>query len=212
MKDVKRGILVFDVETTGLPRNYNAPTTDLDNWPRIVQMAWGLYTDGGRELDCKVFVIKPDGFIIPGDAARVHGITTEKAEKEGVALKDVLLKFSTFVYFADILVAHNIDFDLPIIKAEYIRSGFETKLEKIPKFCTMKETVELCKLPGPHGYKWPRLGELYKELFGSTMENAHDAKVDVMVCAKCYFKLREEEKGGHSSHNFSCGYPALRTL
>ena len=55
--------LFFDTETTGLPRNWKAPVTDLDNWPRMVQIAW-ILTDGeGEQLDIADYIIKPGVFI-----------------------------------------------------------------------------------------------------------------------------------------------------
>ena len=77
--------LFFDTETTGLPRNWKAPVTDLNNWPRLVQLAYLYYDADGKKImggDC---IIKPEGFTIPTDASRVHGITTERALEEGVA-------------------------------------------------------------------------------------------------------------------------------
>lgn len=66
----------FDTETAGLPKNFSAPTTDVDNWPRLVQLSW-ILTDERKE----VFIIRPDGFTIPEEASNVHGITTERASE-----------------------------------------------------------------------------------------------------------------------------------
>ena len=77
--------LFFDTETTGLPRNWKAPVTDLNNWPRMVQIAWILCDDKGNRVESADYIIKPENFVIPQDASRVHGITTEKAINEGDA-------------------------------------------------------------------------------------------------------------------------------
>src|SRR6218665_4146997 len=81
--------LIFDTETTGLPRDWNAPYTDLDNWPRAVQIAWQLHDDLGNLIEAKDYLIQPDGFDIPFDAERIHGISTALAQKDGVPLAQV---------------------------------------------------------------------------------------------------------------------------
>ena len=77
--------LIFDTETTGLPRNYNAPISDSENWPRAVQIAWQLHDEKGALLEHKDFLIIPDGYTIPYDAERIHGISTELATEQGVS-------------------------------------------------------------------------------------------------------------------------------
>ena len=75
--------LIFDTETTGLPQNYSAPISDLDNWPRVVQLAWQLHDQAGNYLSGGNYIIKPDGFTIPFNAEKVHGISTQRALDEG---------------------------------------------------------------------------------------------------------------------------------
>lgn len=57
--------LFFDTETTGLPKRWNAPVTDLENWPRLVQLAWIMYDDRGNMLESRDVIVKPEGFTIP---------------------------------------------------------------------------------------------------------------------------------------------------
>ena len=75
--------LFFDTETTGLPKRWNAPVTDLENWPRLVQLAWIMYDDRGNMLESRDVIVKPEGFTIPPEASRVHGITTLVAREKG---------------------------------------------------------------------------------------------------------------------------------
>ena len=89
--------LLFDTETTGLPKNWKAPVTDLNNWPRLVQLAYLFYDNNGNEISAGNHIIKPDGFIIPTDASRIHGISTEKAIQEGKTLLIVLQEFQSLV-------------------------------------------------------------------------------------------------------------------
>lgn len=183
--------LFFDTETTGLPRNWNAPVSDLDNWPRLVQIAWLQYDSKGRKVLEQDYIIRPEGFTIPPDASRVHGISTEQAVREGADLRDVLKEFSGLIDEAKFLVAHNIGFDEKIVGAEFLRKEVKNSLFKIDKFCTMKASTSYCELPGNYGYKWPKLSELHFKLFNSGFEEAHNAAVDIEACAKCFWELKQ---------------------
>ena len=120
--------LIFDTETTGLPANYNAPPTDTNNWPRMVQLAWECHDTTGYLTDARSYIIKPEGYTIPFAAEKVHGITTEKAIAEGVDLLYVLGEFEKCLSHSSFVIGHNVEFDLNIIKAEYIRKGFQSRL------------------------------------------------------------------------------------
>ena len=185
-------LLFIDTETTGLPK-YSASDV-LEKWPRVVQLAWSLYgTDGNRE-SLNSFIIYPTDFTIPMDSARIHGITTERAKKEGVSLHKVLPQFDADVEKATTIISHNLDFDMPIVNTEFLRCKLETNLQKKQKFCTMKtpKIISWCKLPSTsgRGYKWPALNELHLQLFETEFTDSHNASADVEACARCYFELR----------------------
>jgi len=182
--------LFFDTETTGLPRNWKAPVTDLNNWPRLVQLAYLLYDQSGNKISEGNFIIKPEGFKIPADVSRIHGITHEKAVNEGVLLLNVLQDFQSFINDAGILVAHNMSFDEKIIGAEFLRAGMPNSIDTKRKLCTMQSTTNFCKIDGPYGYKWPKLVELHYKLFGTGFEEAHNAAVDIDITAKCFWELK----------------------
>lgn len=183
--------LIYDTETTGLPMNYEAPVTDLENWPRLVQLAWQLHDAHGKLLDHGNYIIKPDGFTIPYNSEKVHGISTERALKEGADLKEVLDKFILAIDAAEFLVGHNIDFDLNIVGAEFLRLGYENKQDGKSILCTKLESVDYCALPGGRGggYKWPTLGELHQALFHESFDEAHNAAADVSATARCFLEL-----------------------
>ncbi len=183
--------LFFDTETTGLPKLYQAPVTDLDNWPRLVQIAWVLSDAHGKELAKHESIIKPEGFLIPEQASKVHGISTEQAEEEGVALETALDQFIWALKQSESLVAHNIKFDEKIIGAELIRKEFNHQLLNINKICTMHASTDYCQLPGKYGYKWPRLNELHQKLFDKDFKNAHNALADVEAMVKCFFEMKK---------------------
>lgn len=183
--------LFFDTETTGLPLNWKAPVEDVNNWPRLVQIAWILYNENAEKILSRDYIIKPQNFTIPEDASRVHGITTERAMTQGVPLIDVLNEFSQTIDQTEYLIAHNMSFDEKITEAEFIREKISSNLFKIKKICTKDESTNFCKIPGNYGYKWPKLSELHIILFGKDFEEAHDALVDVTACAKCFFELKK---------------------
>jgi DNA polymerase III epsilon subunit-like protein len=183
--------LFFDTETTGLPKNWKAGVEDVNNWPRLVQIAWIFFDAQGNKIASENFIIKPNGFIIPKEAEQVHGISTAFALKEGKDIEMVLDKFYQALGETKFLVAHNISFDEKILGAEFLRVTSDyNPLDKISKICTMKSTSSYCQIPGPRGFKWPNLSELHRKLFNKDFDNAHDALADVEACASCFFELR----------------------
>jgi len=183
--------LFFDTETTGLPKNWKAPVTDLNNWPRLVQLAYLYYDINGNKISEGDFIIKPEEFTIPSDASRIHGITTERALREGQSISSVLQQFNSFVVQASCLVAHNMSFDEKIIGAEFLRNGMENSIASKNKICTMESTTNFCAIDGPYGYKWPKLSELHYKLFKTGFEEAHNAAADIKATVKCFWELRK---------------------
>lgn len=184
--------LFFDTETTGLPKNYQAPLDDFLNWPRIVQIAWSLYDSDGYHWESQSYIIKPDGFVIPDEVAKIHRVSQERALREGVSLRRALEHFLRDAGSAGYLVAHNIEFDENIIGSELLREKLTNPFATANKICTMKGSAAYCRIPnGRGGYKWPNLTELYSTLFKTGFPEAHDALVDVKACAQCFFELKK---------------------
>src|SRR5450759_2770789 len=110
--------LVFDTETAGLPDDWDAPCTDFANWPRVVQIAWLLIDRDDHLLESASRIVRPDGFTIPLDAVRVHGITTEDALGRGMPLSSVLSEFLAAVQRSSMVVEHNMAFDGKEVEAD----------------------------------------------------------------------------------------------
>ncbi len=180
----------FDTETTGLPKNWKAPVSDLKNWPRLVEVGYILYDEEGKFLNSSQSIIKPEGFVIPKDASNLHGITTAKAMEEGTSLNQVLEELYEQISKSSLLVAHNISYDENILGAEFLRKGFQNIIPRKRKICTMKSSVDFCALPGKYGYKWPNLTELHKKLFHRGFEGAHGAMADIQATADCFWELK----------------------
>ena len=187
--------LIFDTETTGVPHNKTAPLADLDNWPRIVQIAWQLHNAKGGLLSQHTYIIKPIGFDIPFKAEQIHGISTKRAMQEGHPLADVLKFFQEDLNKTSVLIGHHIEFDINILGAELIRQSLPTEqLLAATKIDTGIVSIDFCKLSGGPGGrpKMPRLNELHEKLFGKGFEDAHDASYDVAATARSFFGLIRE--------------------
>jgi DNA polymerase-3 subunit epsilon len=183
--------LFFDTETTGLPGNWKAPLDDLSNWPRLVQLAWLLYDRSGTLLFNADHIIIPEGFNIPQSASDIHGISDEKAQREGSPLASVLSQFMGCIDEADILIAHNMKFDETIVGAECLRKDIPNAIFSKKRICTMLTSTSFCKLDGSYGYKWPKLSELYRILFRKDFAEAHNAAVDIRATAQCFWELKK---------------------
>jgi DNA polymerase-3 subunit alpha len=183
--------IIFDTETTGLPRNYNAPLSDFDNWPRVVQIAWQLHDATGKLQDAKNFIVKPEGFSIPFNSEKVHGISTERALRDGLPLIEVINIFLEDVNQCDYLAGHNIEFDLNVMGCELLRCGLINYLEEKKSLDTKDLSTDYCAIPGGKGgkFKWPTLTELYTKLFNEGFGDAHDAAYDVSATGKAFFEL-----------------------
>lgn len=183
--------LIFDTETTGLPRDYNAPITDSENWPRLVQLAWQVHGAAGELLEVHNYIVRPDGFNIPFNAQQIHGISTERAFNEGHPLGVVLEKFNQTLATCSFNVGHNIEFDVNILGAEYHRVGIATPLMEQSVLDTKDLATNFCAIPGGKGgkFKWPTLTELHQKLFGASFNEAHNAAADVEATARCFLEL-----------------------
>jgi DNA polymerase-3 subunit alpha len=184
--------LIFDTETTGIPHNKTAPITDLDNWPRVVQLAWQLHDGKGRLISQHSYIIKPEGFDIPFKAEQIHGISTKRALAEGHDLSKIVDLFLQDLTQTSLLVGHNIEFDISILGAELIRQQRDLdSFLKLDKIDTGIVSTEFCQLTGGLGgrLKMPRLLELHEKLFGKDFGDAHDASYDVAATARCFFGL-----------------------
>lgn len=188
--------IIFDTETTGLPKRWDAPITDTDNWPRCIQLAWQIHDEMGKLVEHHDYLIKPDGFDIPYDSEKIHGISTALAEEHGLPLQDVLEKFNLALNKAKFVVGQNIGFDLNIMGCEFYRYGVNSNMAHMPVLDTCTEvTAELLKIPGGRGgrFKLPNLTELHSYLFGVPFAEAHNATADVEATTRCFLELVRRE-------------------
>lgn len=185
-------IIVFDLETTGLPMKnnngdyYNYEDIKFYDKSRIVSICWNIYNDLGEIISCNYHIIKSMDFDINNNsyATKLNGITKEKSNN-GKNIKKILLNFSDDCKNCDILVAHNINFDYNIILSECFRYNMNNSIKNIKtieKFCTKKNSNYIFG-------KYLKLFELYKYFNNKIFEGQHNALKDVEACANCYFNL-----------------------
>lgn len=206
-------IIIFDTETTGLPKSRQSLVTDTKEWPHIVQFSYIIYDMTINKLEkVEDFIIKLAAEIdIPEDSCKIHGITKEISNERGVSIKEVIDKFMSDLSDCNLLIAHNLEFDMNMIIVELIRmnkiarlteddesmelnnSNYE-KITKIEKYCTMKETEKRCNIKaisktGKEYTKYPTLGELHYYLFRLYPKNLHNSLNDILICLRCYYKI-----------------------
>ena len=184
-------ILVFDTETTGLPKYRKPAKQQQGNWPHIVSISWMLLNDN-ELISSRSFIIKPQ-WIIPKESTDIHGITQEFAERYGVDLEYVMNEFISAKY--DVLIAHNMKFDENVVvNAIYWDLGRKA-FDEFPgrKRCSMIASTDMCKLPGRYnGYKPPKLSELHFYLFGYMPEGQlHNSMYDTEILVKCLLSSKE---------------------
>jgi DNA polymerase-3 subunit epsilon len=191
-------ILVFDTETSDLPRDWHRPASDLDNWPHLLQIAWIVCDLEFRPRRSYCTLIRPDGWEVAPGAARVNGISTKKALKHGVPVATVLPSFDAELQACGLVAAHNLEFDRNVMTAEFLRARLPHHFEDIEGFCTMRGTTAFCRLtPKRYGeYKWPTLAELHEICTGKPHRGAHDAMGDAEAVCRCLAQLH---RTGHLS-------------
>ena len=176
-------VVVFDVETTGLPKKRNRPFTEFDNWPHIVQMSWLVYnSDKGEIESINDYIVKlPEDVSIPEESTKIHGITNKKMREHGENILDVLMEFKRDISNSEVLVAHNLDFDTSIVSVELLRNNLRNAIYfyRGEKYCTMHNTKKLFR-------RWPKLMDLHKKFFKTIPKNLHNSLIDVYVCFRCF--------------------------
>lgn len=189
-------IFVYDSETNGLPKQPNGNAEDLENWPRLSQLSYGIYSEDGVCLKFVNEYIFPDGWDFPSnDFFREHA-DINKNKELGKPVKDLLIQFIEDRMQCDFTVGHNLYFDGMILRSEMFRAQLKPEF-KSKKFCTMMKSTKFCNLPPTEKMikanfnrpKPPNLNELHNCLFGSSFEGAHNSKDDVTATAKCFFEL-----------------------
>jgi DNA polymerase III epsilon subunit-like protein len=209
-------VLVFDTETTGLPKCKIMNQETLHLWPHIVQFSYIVYdTDLNAIVKTSDNIVKmPDGISIPEEASKIHGITNEMSLSKGISIQHVICEFFIDLMNVNLLVGHNVTFDLNILKIELLRVIYTSDTQNMSKkdlkdfkkyfhfitnfkniYCTLQESIEFCDIKtldkyGKSYLKYPKLTELHQKLFSSVPNNLHNSFNDVLVTLRCFMKLK----------------------
>ena len=181
----------IDTETTGLPKTRAKPTEKnihLYDECRMLSLAIVEFSDDHKEECANHFLVKPDGFEVK--CTEIHGITEEDAQTKGLPFEEIANVISGMVYYAPDekikVVGHNLDFDLNVIRSEFIRHGKSLDIfDRIDPVCTLKLYRQVFLKP-------IKLGLLYKSIFNRELDGAHDALNDARAAGEVYpFLLKD---------------------
>jgi len=205
-------VLVFDTETTGLPKTKVINESTVNSWPYIVQLSYLIYdTESNKIIRISDNIAKiPENVELSKESIEIHGIDRKKMNEKGKPIVEILQEFLTIIDSIDLIVSHNIDFDINMIIVEIYRSALDAnnsnikeinlpiivQLQYMNKYCTMKNSMELCnikkftKTTGKEYVKFPTLSESYHKLFNEKPNNMHNSLNDVYACFRCFCKLK----------------------
>jgi len=211
-------VFVFDTETTGLPETRVINPDALHLWPHIVQFSYIIYdTELNEIVECKNYIIQlKEGIVISEGSINIHGITNEISKERGIPIEEVINEFFFYLRNSDVLVGHNISFDINMVKIELLRMIYLHKKhfssEEIKEikwnlhyfsnykkiYCTLQETIDLCAIQavnksGKSYFKYPKLIELHQKLFDTQPIGLHNSLNDILVTLRCYTKLTENK-------------------
>ena len=180
-------ILFLDTEASGLPKKWNQPYSNSENWPCAVQLAWLIYTSNGILIKSENHFIADPAIKIAPSAIKIHNITKSFLDQNGEPRKSVMqLLADDLMAFQPLVVGHFMEFDYHVVSADFYRSGIENPLNYLPRFCTMLASSFYVRDPS---LSHLRLGELYVMLFDTKLDEQHNAYADAHGTAMCFFEL-----------------------
>lgn len=191
--------LAFDTETTGLPL-WHCQSDDPQQ-PHVIQIAAILFDGNGQEHDVFSSLVKPGrNAVMAPEAFAAHGISLEKANSEGVTPYDALDRFMAMIGKADLVVGHNVSFDIRLMRIMAARWTGKKWDNTLPAFCTMRKSSPIINLPptpkmiasGFNKPKSPKLGECVAHFFSEELDGAHDALIDVRASIRVFNHLTKE--------------------
>lgn len=179
----------FDLETTGPdPRA-----------ARIVEAAV-LQVGDGRTQSSK-WLVRPDGYDIPVEATKIHGISTEQARADGrpaaQVLDEILADLALALRGGRPIVGHNVSYDLTVVEAEAARYGLpglagrlEGRVAPVLDTCVMdRHLMPFRRRPsaevGP--YTLATSARTYRVAFDTSA--AHGAEYDALVSARIAYRI-----------------------
>lgn len=193
-------IVFIDLETSGLP-NFDWRARD-PRQPHVVQAAALLCDDKGNILESFTAIAKPEGWEIPPELTKIHGISNEHALKVGISEKEILVKLLAMIKGSQLFIAYNEMFDRFVIRCglrrfDLMQDSDDAAWKAMKRHCAMKVMIDVCKCtPKIYGrWKYPKLSEAYRFAFGEELTGAHDALEDIKATHRLY--QYQVERGLH---------------
>ena len=156
----KGKVVIFDVESTGLD-----VTKD-----EVVQIA-AIELRDGKQVQTFERFIKPKTSV--GDSALVHGFSDEFLEQYGQSSDEVFKEFLQFIDGA-LLVGHNVQYDLKIVRSHMNRVGLV--FDRTINYC---DTLDIVRRLYPN-LKNHKL-DTVSEFIGALHEPTHNAMDDILA-------------------------------
>nr|WP_320119539.1 exonuclease domain-containing protein [uncultured Marinifilum sp.] len=180
--------MVLDIETDGLI------STQMNQkvFPSIIQIAWLIMDEEGIVYK-KVSELLNSNFNPNSKAFEINKIDPEKLKQIGKDSKTVLKEFRNDLKHCDFVVAHNIEFDIPVLANELSNYYIENDLNSKIKICTMRKSLPLFRTDFDSNPKFPKLDELFYKLFNYQVVQQHNAQSDVLLTSKCFKQLRKRK-------------------
>ncbi|MHA8066956.1 3'-5' exonuclease [Aquirufa sp. ROCK2-A2] len=181
--------LFIDTETTGLP-DYK-----INNFSnvRLVQIAWILYDKSHKLVEKRDFIIRPIGYEITQESFNIHNISNKLALDAGKDINKVLIELKKIISNTTYIIAHNVEFDLNVLKNEFSKNNIYIDLHNKNFICTMTKSSDFVGIYNSNGLKWPKLSELYFKIFSKEFDESHNAVKDIEATAKCFWYLLENK-------------------
>ena len=173
-------IILFDTETTGLLKPEPA---SLNQQPYITEFYGCKVNEEFQLLEELESFVKPP-IPIPEEVIRISKITDEMV-KNAPIFPEFYAELARFFTGVDLVVAHNLPFDLGILNNELRRIN---KTLKFPwprhHACTVEKSMHL------RGHRL-KLAQLHEIALGKSFKDAHRAKQDVHALVRCFHWLTE---------------------
>lgn len=178
MGDWHGGVLIgFDLETTGTQPGAS----------RIVTAAL-IEVRGGAVRERRGWLADP-GIPIPEEASAIHGISTERAVREGRPAREVADEVAAALVEhwerGAVVVAYNAAFDLTMLSAELARYGLPSLAERLggPETGPVVDPLTIDRAVDRYR-RGKRTLEAVCGVYGVTLEDAHDAGADALAAVQ----------------------------
>lgn len=181
--------LVIDIETDGLIEG--------SRFPNIIQIAWSIIDYYGYAFKKNCIII--DNGISENLAYNVNRINPTLFKSIGRPLREVLKELIFDVNIVNGIVAHNISFDLTVLKYYLKLNGFNNTFDHLMEICTMiggayylqNDDYNIGIPINEHftSTKYPSLLELYNKLYRTHLPEKHNASYDTSLTSLCFTEL-----------------------